>query len=143
MKLSLFLTIWTLAIASVSQAKIIDVLSCQATSARANVQKFSLHRDDQDDQLAFGKNLIVRMELIFDEEPVETKLDYGFDSTPTSTRLKIAETPEHKTYFFDSSIGGNFSGAGAQHRYAILIEDKNDSQPSDSIGSQIEFLDCK
>ncbi len=140
MKLSLFLIIWTLAIASVSQAKIIDVLSCQATSARANVQKFSLHRDDQ---LAFGKNLIVRMELIFDEEPVETKLDHGFDSTPTSTRLKIAETPEYKTYFFDSSTGGDFKGYGAQHRYAILLEDKKDSQPSDTIGSQIEFLDCK
>lgn len=140
MKLSLFLTIGTLALASVSQAKIIDVLSCQATSGRANVQKFSLHRDDQ---LAMGKNLIVRMEYIFDGELVETKLDHGFDSTPTSTRLKIAENTQHKFYFFDSSIGGNFNGAGAQHRYAILIEDKNDSQPSDTIGSQIEFLDCK
>lgn len=139
MRLTFCLSFCTLVLASVSQAKIIDTLSCQSTSTRANIQKLSLHRDDQ---LPMGKNLIVRMETLFDGEPIENELDHGFDSTPTSTRLKIAENDHHTIYFFDARIGGNFSGAGAQHRYAALLEEKASSPSAGSIGSQIEFLDC-
>ncbi|MEQ1722869.1 MAG: hypothetical protein ABL930_06805, partial [Pseudobdellovibrio sp.] len=94
----------------------------------------------RDDQMPMGKNLIIDTNSSIAGSSMQ-KLEYGYDSTPTGLRLKLHEDDEMIVYLFSSTIGGNFMGKGGTKVSALSIEDKK--KQSGSIGSQLEFLECK